>query len=225
MRVAKTVSIVIPIYNKWSLTHQCLFDIFQKCFPVDEVIIVNDNSPDPDVYTGLEWWKQQEMLPIREIRLEKNVMFLKATNIGLKKATGDIIITTSNDVRIFQNISQAIINLLNDDDQQLIGGRLLDWDTGWNTFGTAMFPYLEGWLLAATRSGWADLGYFDEQYAPSDMEDVDLSATAGMMGYKLTALPSDMTQHLGAQSIGYNPEREKITLANKEKFRKKWIEI
>lgn len=165
------------------------------------------------------------MLPIREIRLEKNVMFLKATNIGLKKATGDIIITTSNDVRIFQNISQAIINLLNDDDHQLIGGRLLDWDTGWNTFGTAMFPYLEGWLLAATRSGWEDLGYFDEQYAPSDMEDVDLSATAGMMGYKLTALPSDMTQHLGAQSIGYNPEREKITLANKEKFRKKWIEI
>jgi hypothetical protein len=33
-----------------------------------------------------------------------------------------------------------------------------------------------------------------------------------------------MVRHIGAQSIGYNPEREKITIRNKELFRKKWID-
>lgn len=225
MPADKTVSIIIPIYNNWALTHQCLFDIFQKCFPVDEVIIVNDNSPDPTVYAGLEWWKNQAFLPIREVRLEKNVMFLRASNIGLKKATGDIKILLSNDVRIYGNVSQSILNLLTEDEHQLVGGRYLDWKTGWNDFGDAVFPYLEGWLLAATAKGWEDLGYFDEQYVPSDMEDVDLSATAGMLGYKLTALPPEMTNHLGGQSIGFNSAREAITIANKEKFKKKWMEL
>ncbi|MEK6882660.1 MAG: hypothetical protein AABY22_23765, partial [Nanoarchaeota archaeon] len=74
-----------------------------------------------------------------------------------------------------------------------------------------------------TRNAWDELFYFDEQFAPSDMEDIDLSTKAYALGYDLVALPSDMTHHIGGQSIGFNPEREKITLINKEKFKNKWI--
>lgn len=220
-----TVSIVIPIYNKWALTHQCLYDIQSRCSveSVDEVLIVNDNSPDEDVRVGLKWWKDTGMLPIREIRLDKNVMFLKASNIGMKKATGDIIILLSNDVRIIRDIVQPTVDILKNDDETLVGGRLLDWDTGWNTFNGRIFPYLEGWLLAATSQGWKKLGYFDERYVPSDMEDVDIATTAIEAGYALTPLSPDITHHLGGQSIGFNPARESITTENREKFRKKWI--
>lgn len=219
------VSVVIPIYNRWALTHQCLYDLYNKCTQIDEVIIVNDNSPDDDVYSGLNWWKSTKMLPIRELRLDKNVMFLKASNLGMNRTNGEIVILLSNDVRINNDIVQPIIDILEANPQTLVGGRLLDWDTGWNTFDGVIFPYLEGWLLAATKDAWLDLDFFDERYMPSDMEDVDLSTMAKALGYELRALPSEYTHHIGGQSIGFNPAREAITIANKEKFRLKWMGI
>lgn len=217
------VSIVIPTYNHYGLLHQCLFDIYSKCAPVDEVIIVNDCSTEQDVYDGIKWWKSSGMLPLRHVRLSENVMFLRASNIGLQKATGDAVILLSNDVRINRDIVFPIVEILSTNEKTVVGGRLLDFDTGWNQFNGTVFPYLEGWLLAATKGGWEDLEYFDERFAPSDMEDVDLSTKARTQEYTLAAIPSDLTTHLGGQSIGFNPEREKITIANKEKFRQKWM--
>ena len=218
------VSIVIPIYSNWNLTHQILFDLYKYCTNIHEVVIVNDNSPDPEVITGLDWWMGNRILPVREIRLSKNVMFLKASNIGLKDATGDVIITVSNDVRIQSDIVTRISELLaKGNPNRLIGGRLLDFDTGWNTFNGITFPYLEGWLLATRKIGWEELGYFDEQFSPSDMEDVDISTNAKSLGYELISLNDDRIQHIGAQSIHYGPERERITLINKKKFEEKWL--
>jgi glycosyltransferase involved in cell wall biosynthesis len=223
----KTFSFVIPTYNHYNLLHQILYDIYQKCSPslylIKEVIVVDDCSTDEDYISGLSWWKKNGMLPIRHIRMSENSMFLKASNAGLKKAEGDIVCLISNDVRIVRNIVQEIILLMEEKERRLVGGRFLDWDTGWNSFGKNIFPYLEGWLLAAYRDGWKKLEYFDERFAPSDMEDIDISTKALSMGYDLVALHEIMTKHLGGQSIGFNPEREKITIANKEKFRQKWM--
>lgn len=218
----KTFSFVIPVYNKYSLLHQCLFDIYQKCSSVDEVIIADNGSTDTDFYAGLDWWKKSDMLPIRHLHIKENVGFLKASNVGMKKAVGDIVCLISNDVRIYKDIVGAIFSSLSDA-PSLVGGRFIDWDTGWNQFNDRVFGYLEGWLLATTKDAWNELGYFDEIYTPNDYEDVDLSTKAASLKYELIALPEDMTHHIGGQSIGFNSEREKITLENKEKFRNKWI--
>jgi GT2 family glycosyltransferase len=217
-------SFVIPIYHKWYLTNQVLEDIHKHCSDVLEVIIVNDNSPEQAVYDGLEVWKHSKRLPIREIRLEENVMFLKATNIGLRESVGENVITISNDVRVQSDISKQIDGILSKKEKSFVGGKIYTMDTGWNTFDGRIFPYIEGWLMATTKSGWEELGYLDEQFAPSDMEDVDISTKALSMGYELVPLNNPMVRHIGAQSIGYNPEREKITIRNKELFRKKWID-
>jgi GT2 family glycosyltransferase len=221
----KTFSFVIPTYNHYNLLHQCLYDIYQKCSPVDEVIVVDDCSTDQDYHDGLRWWVGNGMLPIRVVKMKENSMFLKASNAGLKRATGDIVCLLSNDVRLHKDIVTQISDMINSYERCLIGGRYLAFDTGWNTFGAAMFPYLEGWLLATSRESWEELDYFDTRFAPSDMEDVDLSATARMRGYHLLPLDDRATTHMGGQSIGFNPEREAITIVNKEKFRKKWVAV
>jgi GT2 family glycosyltransferase len=217
------VSVVIPVHDHWNLTHSLLYDLYNHCrSDIDEVVVVNDASKQVEHYTGMEWWAQGKMLPIHELELETDLGFLRASNQGIKHAKGDIIILISNDVKIQENIIKKIVDALKQHNV-LVGARLLSGDTGWNTFGKKTFPYLEGWLLAAMASDWDILGGFDERFAPCDFEDIDLSTTAIDKGYTLVSLEGAKVYHLGGKTIGFSPEREKITRANQEKFRTKWI--
>lgn len=209
-------SFVIPAYNNYALLHQLLWDIRQNCSPVYEIIIT-DNGDDEETVKGLDWWTG--LLPVRHIRNKKDLGFLKNSNSGLKLATGDVLCLISTDVRIHKDI----VKIDGSYDEYIWGGRYLDFDTGWNTFNDRIFPYLEGWLLTAHKDNWKDLGYFDERFAPNDMEDVDFSTKAKNAGLGLCAYPDGYVSHIGAQTIGYNPEREQITLENKKKFYEKWV--
>lgn len=215
-------SFVIPNYNRYDLVHTLLLDIYQKCSPVHEVIIVNDGCTQEESFTGLDWWINNEMLPVREIRIEENVGFLLASNEGLKDTDGDIVCLISNDVRIRNDIVRWSEYQLRNYYKSLVGGRVLEFDTGWNTFNGKIFPYVEGWLLTTWKNNWEELGYFDEMYVPNDYEDLDLSTTAKSLGYGLISIPEDMTFHHGAQSIPYGEKRNALTERNREKFRKKW---
>lgn len=211
-------SFVIPAYNNFHLLHQLLFDIYKNCATPHEVIIMDDASDDETFLGGISWWETTQLLPVNHVRNKEDLGFLKNSNKGLQMATGDIVSLVSTDVRIFSDITKFFIGR-----DGLVGGRYLDWDTGWNTFGGRIFPYLEGWLLTAYRETWKELGYFDERYAPHDFEDVDISTGAISLGLRLASYPTDWTNHLGGQSIGYNPEREALTKINQKKFEKKWI--
>lgn len=218
------VSIVIPNYNRYDLVHQTLFDLYQKTSRqlIEEVIVVNDGCTQEESFTGLEWWKTNGMLPVREMRLLHNVGFLRASNFGLQDARGDVVALLSNDVRVYKDFVNLVVGMVDNDPKILMGGRYLNWDTGWNCINGKIYPYIEGWILCATRNAWADLGYFDERYEPCDFEDVDLSTTAIKKGYSLISMPENFFQHLGGQSIGFNPAREQITITNKMKFEEKW---
>lgn len=141
----------------------------------------------------------------------------------MKQATGDIIILVSTDVRIYSNVVEEIEKKLEKYPKTLISGKVYRETTGWNDLNGKIYPYAEGFLLATTREGWKELGYFDEIYAPNDFEDVDISTAAISKGYELWQLPPDIVNHIGAQSIPYGAEREVLTKINQEKFRKKWV--
>lgn len=221
--MADKVSIVILNYNGWQMTHNLLFDLYKHCASIDEVLVVNNGCTEEESFTGLQWWMDKPMLPVRELRIDKNVGFLLAANAGMREATGDIIILISNDVRIRGDIVLRIRHLIKEHAKTMIGGRFLGFDTGWNNFDGTIVPYLEGWLLAGSRDMWGELNYFDERYAPNDFEDIDISCTARGLGYILIALPEDIAQHLSGQTLQYNPEREELTKINREKFIEKWI--
>lgn len=216
-----SVSIVIPCFNKWHLTHQLLFDLYKNCSLIEEVIVVDDCSVDKEVQNGLAWWATTKMLPIETTTLKENVGFLRAANIGLKAAVEDVVCLISNDVRVKGDIVDVLKKV---PDNLLLGGRWLDWDTGWNTFNGKVFPYLEGWILATTKKSWKELDYFDELFAPNDMEDIDLSTKALSNGIYTAEFTSGLVEHVGAQTIGYGTERENITIQNKKKFEEKWLQ-
>lgn len=217
-----STSIVIPAYGRWDLLHQLLFDLYKNCSLIEEIIIVNDKPEDADTRNGLVWWKTQPMLPIEVIETPTNLGFLRSANLGLRYAVEDNVILISTDVRVHKDIVEY---MKLSQPQYIVGGRLLDWDTGWNAINDTVFPYLEGWILGASKEAWQTLGYFDEQYAPNDMEDVDLSTQAIFWDYHLSTFPEGYVSHIGAQSISYGDEREKGTKKNKERFGEKWSSL
>lgn len=217
-----STSVVIPVYGRFDLLHVLLYDLYKNCSLIDEVIIVNDKPEDSDVRNNLVWWKTSNMLPIEVIETPENLGFLRSANLGLRSAVEDNVILISTDVRVHKDIVEY---LKLSQPQYIVGGRLLDWDTGWNAINDTVFPYLEGWILGASKEAWQTLGYFDEQYAPNDMEDVDLSTQAVFWDYHLSTFPEGYVSHIGAQSISYGEEREKGTKKNKERFGEKWSSI
>jgi len=211
------ISLVVLTYGKWELTHQLLSDV-RQFFPADEVVVMDNGSEDTKTEEGCLFWKT--MLPITYVRSDTNMGFAGGANFGIKEACEDKIALISNDVRITNKWPYMAIKEMKPN--ELTGGVLHNYDTGWNKFGDRLFPYLEGWFLAAHYELWERLGYFDCRFLPHDYEDVDLSTTALSLGVELKFIGSGL-KHTGGGTIGYSPEREKITKTNRERFMQKWL--
>lgn len=218
------ISIVVLTYNGYKYTHQLLMDIKQNCKNVYEVIVVDNGSEDINVKQGLEFWLGLNVLPLKVCELAKNRGFVGGMNYGLTKATGDVVVLLSNDVRIYSSSFLTVIEEeFAKDKLILLGATLYEHDTGWNSFDGKIYPYVEGYFLAATKGFWKLSGGFDERYAPSDFEDVDLSTQAVQhFCCTLKKIPGGMVEHLVGKTYGYTDERRNRTVANRAKFAKKW---
>ena len=230
--MSKSVSVIIPFYNRWELTHQRMMELYSHIHTPIEIILVDDCSTD-DVSGGMGWWKTQSKHRVICIKTPKNLGFGGAHNHGAKRATGDVLIFLSNDVRVSGDFVSQLLKKLDDDENVLIGGRVLSYDTGWNLLQIngkpKLFPYCMGWLVACTKEVWGDLGGWDDIYAPFDYEDVDISAMAIHKGYKLVGLNSEFVlhDHPGAtiHKIYGVGRREQITRRNQKSFIEKWSKI
>lgn len=227
------VYVVIPHYNNWALTHSRLWELYKHCREnIEEVIVVDDRSTDDATEGGLRWWKdfgKKHDFKVTSISTPDNLNFLRASNFGIfnvcmRIGEDDIIILLSNDVEIRANFIRQVTEIISHAPDSLVGGVLYTHNTGWNKFGERIFPYIEGWLLALSRSGWSAAGWgFDERFSPSDYEDVDLSTALLEIGYDLVPLNNPGLHHIGGQTIQYGTERLARTNENKKKFEAKWI--
>jgi len=224
------VSIILPYYNHWDLTHARMMELY-KYVPRDtEIVLVNDASPNADCRDGAKWWQTTGRQEIKYIENEENLGFGGSHNAGSKVATGDIFCFLSNDVIIKTDFVSRIIESLLESPYSLIGGEIIYWPGGWNEFvvdGHKMvIPYCNGWLLACNREVWDNMGGFDvETYGKFDFEDIDLSTNALSHGYDLLSLnfPKHALNHLSGVTIrALNIDRMEITKKNREKFIKKW---
>jgi GT2 family glycosyltransferase len=160
------------------------------------------------------------------VRNPENFGFGPANNIGAEQygMVSDVLVFTQTDVRFHGDP----IPLIQEAKQgELYGARLLDGDTGWNTFGTVTVSYLEGWFLSCTKETWDRLGGFDPRYVPADFEDVDLCYNSVHKGVVLVEKPFPVSHNnMGAsgwqqfQVKGMN--REAVTIRNRELFAAKW---
>lgn len=205
------ISIVIPHFDKTELTDQLVLSLRKYCGRKVDILVIDNGSKE-------EYRNKDCTIG----RVNDNMGFLFAARTGLSVVKGDIKILISNDVEITGNFIPLVEEQIKSSPLSLVGNELILWDSGWNTFNGKVFPYLVGYFLAASKEIWDDIS-FDSRFAPNDFEDVDLSTQAYSLGYPVIALNSPFICHIGAQTLGYNPEREKLTRRNQKKFEAKWV--
>jgi GT2 family glycosyltransferase len=224
------LSIVILNYNRAELLSKRMMEMIAN-IPHEgvEVVVVDNGSTDETALKIFEWWKNSKLsFPAKFYHIDKNQGFCGGMNFGINASNGKIVLCLSNDVQVCGNsLCQTILDIFDKDDKILLGGRIIDWNSGWNTFvingKSYTVPYCEGYAVAMTKQSWEVVDYFDTLYYPYDYEDVDLSMKALQAGLKLTSFPSEMFIHAGGQTIN-SSDRIEVTKVNMQKFIDKWQE-
>ncbi|MBO5146443.1 MAG: glycosyltransferase [Lachnospiraceae bacterium] len=242
------VSIVIPVFNHFEFTYNCLKSILTNTTGVSyEVILADDCSTDitaniKDIVSG-----------IKVIRNSENLLFLKNCNNAAQYAQGKYILFLNNDTQVLYNWLKPLVHLLEQDSQiGLVGSKLLYPDgslqeaggiiwadgTGMN-FGNAKNPdlkeynyvkevdYISGASIMIRKQLWEEIGGFDTRYVPSYYEDTDLAFEVRKCGKKVVYQPMSEVVHYEGVSNGndINNGIKQYQEVNRMKFTAKWANI
>ena len=196
-----SLSIVIPVWNKFNFTHDCLRDLM--LLPDDHEIIVVDNGNTDETQARLtltpsdptKLFSPSEVKIATRInyqRLATNLGFAQACNRGYKVASAPNVLFLNNDIRVRTNhidwtrplieaanagkLTGPTIGHLN---QQL---NFVREDDAFSD-GT-LVDYLSGWCLAGSKKVFdklvltGDEGPFSSEFGLAYFEDTDLSMRA-----------------------------------------------
>ena len=239
------VSIIIPVYNDYRVTKNCLQAILQNTSGIPyEVILADDCST--DLTTSIT----ERVANINVMRSERNLRFLGNCNQAAVAARGDYILFLNNDTAVCPNWLPPLVEVMETDPEVgIVGpgllfanGKLQEagaimWQDGsaWN-FGRMDDPdkpdynylketdYISGACLLIRSQLWQQLGGFDTRYAPAYYEDADIAFAARAAGYKVIYQPLSRVFHFEGVSNGtdLNAGVKQYQVQNQAKFREKW---
>ena len=108
----KDLSIVIPVFNNWRFTAQCLASVFKGNYSKDKYeIIIVDNCSTDQTNTFVSYLTECNE-PIKYIQLKENLNYLKGMNIGWKEAKTPFIMMLNNDTILFENTIETMMKSL-----------------------------------------------------------------------------------------------------------------
>ena len=239
------VSIVIPVYNEFEHTYNCIKSISKHSEEVEyEIIIANDCS------TDLTMRINEIVTGISVISNEENLGFLKNCNNAAKHAKGKYILFLNNDTQVQENWLIPLINLIESDSKiGMVGSKLIYpdgrlqeaggiyWKDGsaWN-YGNRSNPdepeynyvkevdYISGAAMMLLKDLWEEVEGFDERFVPAYCEDSDLAFAVRSKGYKVMYQPLSVVVHFEGVSNGTDVSSgvKSYQIVNQKKLYEKW---
>ena len=241
--VAPQVSIIIPVFNKWSFTLQCLQSLLNHTTIPYEVIVV-DNASSDETPAGLA-----AISGIRVLTNRENLGFVEACRLGADLGHAPNLLFLNNDTEVTPGWLSAMVETLGDARVGAVGAKLvypdgtlqeaggIIWQDGggWN-FGRGDDPglpqysyvrevdYCSGACLLIRKAIWDEVGGFDMRYAPAYYEDTDLCFAVRQAGYKVIYQPAARVVHHEGISAGRDETvgLKRYQVVNRDKFRAKW---
>ena len=249
-RSSVRVSLILPAYNKWILTLNCLRSLVVAKHGAEgfEVILADDASYDetPQIAALNPW--------LRHVRLERNSGFIDNCNHAAEAARGELLLFLNNDTLVGDGWLGALLASLHrrpgadvvgsqvygSDGGLLESGGIL-WGNGdvWNHgrgFGPERWfeldherevDYVSGCAMAIRRALWHQLGGFDSRYRPAYCEDADFCLRTREAGGAVLVQPQSRILHLEGLSNARSTEAglKRYQLTNLEQLRQRWSRV
>ncbi len=242
---APLVSIIIPVYNQFQYTYNCLKAILKHTTGIAyEIIIADDVSSDLTVHLD------KLVSHITIIRNEENLGFLRNCNYAAKKAKGDYLLFLNNDTQVQENWLPPLLRVMESDEKVgLVGSKLIYangqlqeaggivWKdaSAWN-YGNQKDPddpeyayvkeadYVSGASILLRSDLWKALEGFDEYFAPAYYEDTDLAFRVRARGYSVKYQPESRVVHYEGISNGTDltDGMKQYQVINRQKFYARW---
>lgn len=242
------VSIVIPVYNQFVYTYNCIRSIVENSGDISyEILIADDCSTDQ--VARLEQFVEGAVI----LHNRQNLRFLRNCNHAAEQAKGEFILFLNNDTQVQNDWLAPLVSLMDRDESiGMVGSKLIYPDgylqeaggivwndaSAWN-YGHRKDPqdceynyvrevdYISGAAIMIRADLWREIGGFDERFAPAYYEDTDLAFAVRKHGKKVMYQPKSVVVHFEGVSNGTDltSGQKAYQVANREKFYQKWQEV
>ena len=206
------VSIIVPCFNAFKYTKQCIESILQQTNISYELILINNGSSDGTK----EYFKilkktlksNKKLQKTTIIQSKKNLGVAKALNLGISKSVGKYICYLNNDVIVTKDWLKKLVNVSKSDkkigavgtmfndfkDKQIV--KLAEKDTKVidilaktisikNSGKVRKAKTIHGLCMFIKKSVFKKVGLFNENFYPCFGEDIEFCERLKKNGFKL----------------------------------------
>ena len=245
------VSVIIPTRNRADLLRTCIEGVLRTDYPTIEVLVIDNESDEPESVAYLEALKQSG---IRVIRMAGPFNYSRLNNAAVREAGGELLCFLNNDIEIIEGDWLSLLcSHAVKPDIGAVGARLLYADgtvqhagvfTGLGGgaghahrflkqgesgyFDRANLPQRVSAVTAAclvvARDKFVDVGGFDEVDFPVAFNDVDLCLKLNGRGWQSFYEPRASLVHHESKSRGNDRSGEnKVRFAGElATLKRKW---
>lgn len=220
-------SLIIPVFNKWELTANCLRSLKEHTPDLPFEVIVVDNASGDETATELLPLGEQLFGPFfHRIRFEENRNFGPACNAGARVASAPIVFFLNNDTLVTPGWAPPMLEALASEPSLGGVGPLLLYDDDtvqhlgvvfsifraehlYRSFPSdhpavkkrRKFQVITGAAIMLPKTLFLEHGGFFEEYK-NGFEDVDLCLRIHATGKKFSTIPESVVYHLESQTPG-----------------------
>ena len=216
------ISVIVLNYNGRGFLDGCLTSLASQTYSDFEVIVVDNGSRD-----GSPEYIEENYPWVRLAKNDENLGFAGGTNVGIRAAKGEFVITLNNDSRADSRFIEELIKPMADPEVGVCAAKMLfpdgrinsagicisrsgaAWDRGMFEPDRGQYEFVEEVFGACAgaalyrREMLDEIGLFDEDFFLY-LEDVDLAFRARLAGWKCLYVPGARVihHHGGTAGVG-----------------------
>lgn len=225
-------SVIVLAWNGMEYLENCLDTVLsQECADFEVIVVDNDSSDDSADFVAARYPQ------VRLIRNERNLGFSAGNNVGLRAASGDVLVLLNQDTVVQTGWLEALMVAFEQPDVGIAGCKALYPNGSIQHAGAFVYgpraetehtgrhepddgrfdqsrdaDFVTGAALAISRPALERIGLLDEGFSPVYYEDTDWCYTVREAGFRVVYVPAAQLVHCEAPTAQREHHEHKYAL-------------